>query len=167
VGVVYLVTNTFAYHDLTVADKPLADKEFFKWDIGNWQYPGGLFPSASPEQREFDTTWETIWGQLAELTDDLSQQRLEEMCVQVMGRLAQQGAFSGARKLAGIVVAGPYDSGPSCWRKRDDSMCSSKRHSRNAHLAASAGKLSGYTVRHFQRCRAPPNLGFARNLAPL
>jgi hypothetical protein len=113
-GVVYLVgsTSTHDRHHRRGIDRlSPADDELLKWDIGNWQYPGGLFPSASPEQREFDTAWSTFGRPLSERPDDLDQQRLEEMCVQVLSRLVLHGAFARARRLEGFVVAGPDDTG--------------------------------------------------------
>jgi hypothetical protein len=50
-GWVYLVANTEQYYHSSLrgleARFGQTDPEVFRWDIGNWKYPGGLFPSSS------------------------------------------------------------------------------------------------------------------------
>lgn len=121
-GIVYLVANTSEYHcrslhDYTAKFGPI-EEELFKWDIGNWQYPGGLFPSASPDQREFDSEWEKHGQLIAGLHDDSAQPRLEEICAAVLDRLVCAGAFEEIPNLEATIVCGLYDRGMALLAKK-------------------------------------------------
>lgn len=122
-GGVYLVANTEEFHARNLAGDPAGagstEREEARWDIGNWQFPGGLFPSASPEQQEFDRAWADIAGRQMEggQEGDL-QEHLEALCVRVLGRLVRDGAAAGMRELEGLVVAGPHDSGQDVLEKK-------------------------------------------------
>lgn len=52
-GTVLLAANTEQYHQKSLRDFEArfgpTDPEVFRWDIGNWKYPGGLFSSSSVE----------------------------------------------------------------------------------------------------------------------
>src|SRR5205823_2176245 len=96
-GTILLVANTEQYHLSNLQDFEArvgpTDPEVYKWDIGNWKYPGGLFPSASAEQREFDEAWQEFQKPLSRIDHDEKQARLEEVCVEVLRRLINEGTF--------------------------------------------------------------------------
>lgn len=126
VGTIYLVANTEEYHRRTLGEFEarfgLTDPNVFRWDAGNWEYPGGLFPSAGPEQAAFDAAWAEFGGPLAGLEDAEKQERLEGVCVRVLAALAAEGAFAAAPGLAGVTVLGPDDrreDTPGKWRPLD------------------------------------------------
>jgi hypothetical protein len=85
------------------------DEETFRWDVGNWEYPAGLALSTE-EQMEYDAAWERIGRPLAETGDDRDPGHLEDLCVRVLRRLCNEGAFAAARRLEGFMVLGPDDS---------------------------------------------------------
>jgi hypothetical protein len=102
-GSVYLVANTEQSHQSTLCDFQArfgpTDPEVFKWDIGNWKYPGGLFPSSASEQVEFDTGWEEYREPLSKLEDEKKQDKIEKVCINVLSILFKEGAFSTALSL--------------------------------------------------------------------
>jgi Domain of unknown function (DUF4303) len=110
-GSVYLVANTERYYRTSLRDFKArfgqTDPEVFRWDIGNWKYPGGLFPSSSAEQQAFDTAWEEYREPLSQIESDDKQGMLEDACVEVLMRLFKEGAFSTAPRLKGLMVLGP------------------------------------------------------------
>ena len=76
-----------------------------KWDIGNWRFPGGLFPSDSSEQTEFDRSW----AEATEAIGQTSQPQLEQICRDVLIELrATKG--SPLKAMEGLIVMGPDDS---------------------------------------------------------
>jgi hypothetical protein len=79
----------------------------FRWDIGNWKYPGGLFTPSSAEQQAFDTAWDEYREPLSRIESDDKQGMLEDACVEVLVRLFKEGAFSTAPCLNGFTVLGP------------------------------------------------------------
>ena len=105
-GDVFLVANTRGFHDESV--KKLTSPAFgpsFKWDIGNWKWPAGLFPSSSNEQREFDVAWARARGAVK----DLSQGALEDCCNAVLMELynMRESPLNGVE---GLIVLGPEDN---------------------------------------------------------
>src|SRR4051794_17933656 len=70
-GTVYVVANTEEYHVHSYGDFQArfgpAAPEVFRWDIGNWKYPGGLFPSSSAEQHDFDEAWKEYQESLSQI----------------------------------------------------------------------------------------------------
>jgi hypothetical protein len=110
-GPVYLVADTEQYHCESLSEYEArfgqVDREVFRWNIGNWKYPGGLFASSSAEQREFDIAWKSYEALLRQLDDDTTQSKLEAVCVQVLRALYVDGVFTQARRLKGLTVLGP------------------------------------------------------------
>jgi Domain of unknown function (DUF4303) len=110
-GSVYLVANTEQYHRTSLRDFEArfgeTDPEVFRWDIGNWKYPGGLFPSSSAAQQAFDTAWGEYRQALSEIESDHKQGILEDACAEVVKRLFKEGTFSTAPFLKGFTVLGP------------------------------------------------------------
>jgi hypothetical protein len=112
-GEVCLVANTEQYHQTSLRDYELrfgqTDPEAFRWSIGNWKYPAGLFASSSMEQEPFDTPWEEFREPLSQIESDDNQELLEEACIDVLMRLFKEGAFLSAPRLIGLTVLGPDD----------------------------------------------------------
>ena len=112
-GSVYLVANTEEYHQSHLREFQArfgpTDPEVFRWDIGNWKHPGGLFPSSAAAQVEFDAAWEEYRGPLSGMEDDKKQAKIEEVCGAVLALLLKEGAFSTASGLKGFTVLGPDD----------------------------------------------------------
>ena len=112
-GSVYLVANSLEYHHRTFKDfitqYGTTDEQTFKWDIGNWEFPGGLFRSSSPEQMEFDSAWNPIRQSLEQMDGDGKQDVLEDVCIGVLERLIQEDTFSPAVDVQGFIVLGPDD----------------------------------------------------------
>jgi hypothetical protein len=112
-GTVLLVANTEQYHLSSLRDFEArfgpTDPEVFRWDIGNWKYPAGLFPSSSVEQRGFDTAWNEYREPLSEIENDKKQEMLEDLCSGVLMRLFNEGVFSTDSSLMGFTVLGPDD----------------------------------------------------------
>lgn len=110
-GAVYLVANTEQFHRASLCDFEArfgqTDPEVFRWDIGNWKYPGGLFLSSSVEQQAFDSAWDECREPLSQIESDDKQGMLEDACVEVLMRLFKGGAFSTAPRLKGLTVLGP------------------------------------------------------------
>lgn len=110
---VLLVANTEQYHQNSLRDFEArfgpTDPEVFRWDIGNWKYPAGLFPSSSVEQREFDTAWNEYQEPLSEIENDKKQEILEDLCSGVLMKLFNEGAFSTASSLMCFTVLSPDD----------------------------------------------------------
>jgi hypothetical protein len=111
---VMLVANTRTSHDAGLLEfigrfGP-TDEETYRWDIGNWEYPAGLEVSSAEEQMEFDSAWQGLGRPITSAGDELDQERLEGLCIRVLTRLREDGAFSAARNLEGFVVLGPDDS---------------------------------------------------------
>jgi hypothetical protein len=111
---VMLVANTRSSHDAGLREfierfGP-TDEETYRWDIGNWEYPGGLAVSSTEEQMEFDAAWEALGRPTSGAGDKPDQERLEGLCIRVLMRLRDDGVFSAARDLEGFVVLGPDDS---------------------------------------------------------
>lgn len=121
-GDVSLVANTEQYRQSGLrksrADRRTTNPKVFRWDTGNWKYPGGLFPSRSPEQTEFDAAWERYREPLSRIDHNTTQERLEEVCVDVLLQLFQERAFGAATSLKGLIVHSPYDFGRSLLDKR-------------------------------------------------
>jgi len=111
-GTVCLVANTEHYHRTRLRDFEAGfgptDPEVFRWDIGNWKYPGGLFPSSSAEQQSFNLAWEEYRAPLCQIESDAQQGVLEDACIEVLIRLFKEGTFSIAPRLNGFAVLGPY-----------------------------------------------------------
>jgi len=112
-GFVYLVANTEHYHMSSLRQYqarfgPTAP-EVFRWDIGNWKYPGGLFPSSSAEQEAFDHAWQEYQQQLMQMDNERKQEMLEDVCSEVLARLVQEGSLSGIPSLKGFTIQGPDD----------------------------------------------------------
>ena len=84
--------------------------EAFRWEIGNWEYPAGLFPSASLEQREYAMDWQEFEQSMAELALPDHQERLELLALKVLKRLIDEGVFSQATSLKGYTILGPDDT---------------------------------------------------------
>jgi len=74
--------------------------------------------------------------------------------------------FPARESLAGIVVAGPYDSGPVVLEKKRRLDVLLKKHSRNAHPGCISREVVWLHGPAFSALPRTPNLGFARNLAP-
>jgi hypothetical protein len=112
-GTVYLVANTEQHHLSSLRDFEArfgpTDPEIFRWDIGNWKYPGGLFPSSSTEQHEFDEAWKVYQELLSQIGNDDKQGMLEDICMAVLRRLIHEGAFSTAPGLKGFAILGSDD----------------------------------------------------------
>ncbi len=112
-GSVHLVANTEIYHQNSLRDFQTrfgpTDSEVFRWDIGNWKYPGGLFPSSSPEQVEFDSGWEAVRESLTQMKDDKKQDKLEDFCESVLSIIFKERAVSTIPTLKGFIVLGPDD----------------------------------------------------------
>jgi hypothetical protein len=120
---VMLVANTRACHDSSFqesknwSEKP--NEALFRWDIGNWEYPAGLFPSDSEEQAEFDRVWKEVGVPVAYSDEDERTQRLlEALCGKVFKRLAEAGVLTPARGLEGLVVLGPDDEDKAILTKK-------------------------------------------------
>jgi len=113
-GSVYLVANTEKYHLASLVDYEKrfspANADIYKWDIGNWKYPGGLFPSSSSEQKSFDNTWKHYGRLLVQMLEEENQVRLEEMCFKVLAKLNLSGDFLKVPSLKGLIILGPDDS---------------------------------------------------------
>ena len=112
-GSVYLVANSLGFHQRKLKDfisqfGP-TDEQTFKWEIGNWQFPGGLFRSSSPEQIEFDSAWNPVRQSLEQMDGNGKQDVLEEVCIGVLERLIQEDTFSPAVDVQGFIVLGPDD----------------------------------------------------------
>ena len=114
-GRVYLVANTGQYHTTSLRDfetrAGTTDPDVFKWDIGNWKYPGGLFPSSSAEQQAFDKAWRELGASLSHIANETKQAMLEVVCVEVLTRLIKEDSFAPAYHLEGVTVLGPDDRG--------------------------------------------------------
>jgi hypothetical protein len=110
-GTVLLVASTEQYHLSSLRDFEArfgpTDPEVFKWDIGNWKYPAGLFPSSSAEQSEFDVAWKEYQELLSQIENDDKQGMLEDVCFKVLRRLIHEGAFSTALSVKGVTILGP------------------------------------------------------------
>ena len=111
---VMLVANTRSSHDAGFREFidrfGTADEETYRWDIGNRRYPGGLAVSSTEEQMEFDAAWAELGRPISGAVDEVDQGRLEGLCIRVLKRLRDDGVFSAARNLEGLVVLGPDDS---------------------------------------------------------
>jgi len=111
---VMLVANTRPSHDAgfraCIERFGPADEETYRWDIGNWQYPGGLAVSSTEEQIGFDAAWAELGRPISGAGDELDQERLEELGIRVLTRLRNDGVFLAAKNLKGFVVLGPDDS---------------------------------------------------------
>src|ERR1700733_8150913 len=83
-GSVYLVANTEQHHQSSLRDFEErfgeTDHALFRWNVGNWKYPGGLFPSSSAEQQVFDTAWEEYEEPLSQIESEEKQAMLEDVC---------------------------------------------------------------------------------------
>lgn len=108
---VYLVANTRKFL-AEQAKLAVSAKDSLKWDTGNWEWPGGLFPSASPEQRAFDNSWKSI----AKGLGSISQQELELCCRDVLVALNEIVDLR-SRGIEGLVVQGPDDSESTLMQK--------------------------------------------------
>jgi len=121
-GNVSLVANTEQHHQRGLrqsrADRRTTNPKVFRWDTGNWKYPGGLFPSRSAEQTEFDAAWKEYRELLSRIDHNMTQERLEEVCVDVLLQLFQEGAFVAGTSLKGFIVLSPYDFGRCLLDKR-------------------------------------------------
>lgn len=121
-GNVSLVANTEQHHPSGLrksrADRRTTNPKVFRWDTGNWKYPVGFFPSRSPEQTEFDAAREEYREPLSQIDHNMTQERLEEVCVDVLLQLFKEGAFGAATSLKGFIVLSPYDFGRSLLDKR-------------------------------------------------
>ena len=121
-GTVFVVANTEHYHRNSLCDFEArsgpTDPEVFRWDIGNWKHPGGLFPSSSVEQREFDTAWKAYLELVSGIENDNTQEMLEELCSKVLMRLFNEGVFSTAASLIGFTVLGPDDGQETAHEKK-------------------------------------------------
>jgi hypothetical protein len=53
-------------------------------------YPVGFFPSRSPEQTEFDAAREEYREPLSQIDHNMTQERLEEVCVDVLLQLFKE-----------------------------------------------------------------------------
>jgi hypothetical protein len=106
------VANSRSFHDASfrqyVERGGTTDEGTFKWDIGNWEYPAGL-ASSTEEQMEFNARWEGFRGLLSQSDDDRTQEMLEDHCIRVLRRLCDEGVFSDARDIEGLIVLGPDD----------------------------------------------------------
>jgi hypothetical protein len=115
-GIVYLVANITQFHLYEYhrhqESVGRSDPEVFKWYPGNWDLPGGLFPSNSVQQHEFDRAWQEYGQKLSLLEggEDERQVALEELCLNVLKRLIHDGAFSAFSNLEGVTIIGPFDS---------------------------------------------------------
>lgn len=89
------------------------DEEHFRWSIGEWEYPGGLAPSSSEEQMEFDAAWTNLGrptsGAYEDGGDDRDQEQLEELCIRVLRRLIAEKVFAPVRRLEGFMILGADD----------------------------------------------------------
>ena len=90
--------------------------EVLRWDIGNWKYPAGLFPSASPDQRGFDTGWQPQQELLDSIGKEKSSEVVEEyqgilidVCSRTLIRLFNERNLSALHGLEGFTVMGPDD----------------------------------------------------------
>jgi hypothetical protein len=116
-GLVYLVANSEEFHQESFNNMlslmNTANEDQFKWDIGNWQFPAGLFPSASAEQRQFERGWVEIRNKSPELT----QKDLEKCCKAVLMKLhgISDSPLAG---IEGLIVLGPDDSNNDIVTKR-------------------------------------------------
>jgi len=121
-GNVCLVANTEQHHQSGLRKsrdyRRTTNPKVFRWDTGNWKYSGGLFPLRSPEQTEFDTAWEEYREPLSRIDHNMTQERLEEVCVDVLLQLFQEGAFAAGTSLKGFIVLSPYDFGRCLLDKR-------------------------------------------------
>jgi hypothetical protein len=110
-GTVLLVANTEQYHLSSLCDFEArfgpTDPEVFRWDIGNWKYPAGLFPSSSVEQNEFEDAWKESQEPLSQIDNDDKQEILEDVCFKVLERLIQGRAFSDTTSVKGVMILGP------------------------------------------------------------
>jgi hypothetical protein len=120
---VLLVANTEDYYLSSLRDFEAkwgaTDREVFRWEIGNWQYPCGLFPSSSVQQDEFYYEWKKVRMQPGWFVSDETQLVLEGICRDVLARLHQEDAFSPARNLKGLTVVGHDDSPPDILRQKE------------------------------------------------
>jgi hypothetical protein len=112
-GVVFLVANTRKYHNESFATSgiPVERESLFRWDIGNWEWPGGLFPSSSSEQLSFDESWAK-----AIIGVTLTQQCLEEICKAVLIELHDMPG-SPLTGVEGMIVLGPEDNDQTILQK--------------------------------------------------
>jgi hypothetical protein len=121
-GIVYLVANTEQYYQSSLLDFENqfgpTDAEVYRWDSGNWKYPGGLFPSSSPEQLEFENAWKEYQWPLSQLRREDKQVLLEEMCLKVLEDLIREGVFSTAPRVQGGTILGPYERGKIVLEKK-------------------------------------------------
>ena len=121
-GTVYLVANTERNHLNSLREFEErygpTDPAVFQWDIGNWEYPGGLFPSSSAEQHQFEEAWREFQEPLSQMQDGQSQGLLEEVCAVVLKRLLHEGTFSTALGLKGFTVLGFDDAQGSVLEKK-------------------------------------------------
>ncbi|HEX3314693.1 MAG TPA: hypothetical protein VHR72_07355 [Gemmataceae bacterium] len=112
-GCIYLVANTELFHQNSLRHFQSVygqtDPELFRWNTGNWKYPGGLFPSSSAEQREFDAGWESSRQTLSAIESEGAQGMLEELCSGVLTKMFADGAFSTIPGLSGLTVLGHDD----------------------------------------------------------
>ena len=119
-GDVYPVANTMDHHlrsfKALVDEYGPTDQQEYLWNSGNWEYPAGLFPSASQEFKVYDDAWaphrEAVQAVSVE-ADDAGIARLDSdlrrLCVGVLRRLAADGYFAGCPHLMGYVVQSPFD----------------------------------------------------------
>jgi hypothetical protein len=123
-GVVYLVANTEQYYrsSLLEFEKRFGptDKEVYRWDSGNWKYPGGLFLSSSPEQLEFEKAWESYQKSLSQLELDDKQALLEDVCRKVLRWLSREGVLSKMAGLQGVTILGPDDQEGAVLEKKQN-----------------------------------------------
>ncbi|MBP3956059.1 DUF4303 domain-containing protein [Gemmata sp. G18] len=110
-GTVLLVANTEQYHLSNFLEYEArfgaTDSEFFRWDVGNWKYPAGLFSSSSTEQSEFEDAWKEHREPLSQTENEAKQEILEDICFKVLKRLVQERTFSGIPGVKGVTVLGP------------------------------------------------------------
>ena len=108
---VLLVANTEQFHLTSIrsfeAEFGPTDPEIFRWDIGNWKYPAGLFPPVTAEQNLFEVLRKESLEPLSEVDGDDKQGMLEEICFNVLRRLIRGRTFSPVSTLRGVTVLGP------------------------------------------------------------
>jgi Uncharacterised protein family UPF0047 len=142
-GTALLVANTEQYYLSSLRDFEArfgpANAEVFKWDIGNWEYPAGLFPSSSAEQDEFEDAWKKEYQEpLSQIENDDKQSMLEEVCFKVLRRLIQARVFSAVPSVKGVTILGPTALKENVLEKRR----------RNASTACSSQPMSGPSTKY-------------------
>ncbi len=78
----------------------------FKWEIGNWEFPGDLgYPLD-----DLDAVWDEFRAELKQIDDEDDVERIVNLCVRVLERLHADGVFAVLPALEGLTVQGHDDT---------------------------------------------------------